>query len=159
MATKAIQKIREELGDQPKDANRLIHLLNSKNRHELHELGVEDRTEEILKIKKVLSKRNLMLNLEEKCHKMQVGIDMFMTKFQILRDKALPNPVVIHDKLTTQLDYTDRLMKLAKEKSISSGIKSLPIGKVLYDTFELLFLLDHEVKYLFFTKTNSSKYA
>jgi len=40
--------------------------LNSKNRGELDELGVEDIIETILKIKKVLSKRNLMLNLEKK---------------------------------------------------------------------------------------------
>ena len=32
VATEAIQKVREELGDKPEDANRLIHLLNSKNR-------------------------------------------------------------------------------------------------------------------------------
>lgn len=64
VATKAIQKVREELGDQLEDANQLIHLLNSKNRYELHELGVQDRTEVILEIKKVPSKRNLMLNLE-----------------------------------------------------------------------------------------------
>lgn len=115
IATEAIQKVREELGDKPEDANRLIHLLNSKNRYELHELGIEDRTEAILEIKKVLSKRNLMLNLEEKCHNMQVAIDKFMAKFQILRDKGLPSPMVINEKLMTQLDYSDRLRRLAKE--------------------------------------------
>jgi len=50
------------------DANRLIHFLNNKNRYELHELDIEDETKTILEIRNVLSKRNLMLNLEEKCH-------------------------------------------------------------------------------------------
>jgi len=103
--------------------------LNSKNRHELNELGVEDKIEAIIKIKKVPSKRNLMLNLEEKCHDMQVGTDRFMTKFQILRKKCLPSPMVIHEKLMTQLDYVDRLKKLSKEQAITSGVKALPTGK------------------------------
>ena len=42
VATEAIQKVREELGDQPEDANRLIHLLNSKNRYKLNELDRRD---------------------------------------------------------------------------------------------------------------------
>ena len=63
------------------DANKLIHFLNNKNRYELQELNIEDRTKTILEIRKVLSKRNLMLNLEEKCNNMQVAIDRFMAKF------------------------------------------------------------------------------
>ena len=133
--------------------------MKKKNRRELNELGVEDRTEAIIKIKKVLSKGNLMLNLEEKCHNMQVGIDRFMTKFQILREKGLPSPMVIHDKLMTQLDYVDRLKKLSKEQESTSGVKALPTRKVLYDTLENLFFLEHEVKHLFVTKPIFSKFT
>jgi len=115
VATKTIQKLKEDLGDQPEDANQLIQFLNSRNRHELNELGVEEGTEAIIKFKRVLSKRNLMINLEKKCHNMQVNIDKFMEKFQILRDKGLPSPMVINDKLMTQLDYVDKLNKLSKE--------------------------------------------
>jgi len=67
--------------------------------------------------------------------------------------------MVNHDKLMTQLDYTDRLRKLAKEQASTSGIKALPTGKVLYDTLENLFFLEHEVKHLFVTKPNFSKYT
>ena len=158
VATEAMQKVREELGDIPEDANQLIHFLNNKNRYELHELGIEDRTKAILEVKKVISKRNHMLNLEEKFHNMQVAIDRFMDKFQIFRDKGIPSPMVIHDKLMTQLDYTDRLGKLAKEQASSSGIKTLPTGRVLYDTFENLLFLENEVKILFVTKPNFAKY-
>ena len=45
IATGAIQKVKEELVDMPEDANRLIHFLHNKNRYELHELDIEDRTE------------------------------------------------------------------------------------------------------------------
>jgi len=126
--------------------------------HELNELGVEDKTVAIIEVKKVLSKRNLMFNLEEKCHNMQVDIDRFMEKFQILRNKGLPSPMVIHDKLMNQLNYVDRLRKLAKDQASTLGIKALPTGKVLYDILEDLFFLEHEVKHLFVTKPNFAKY-
>lgn len=35
IATESIQKVREELGDKPEDANQLIHFLHSKNKYEL----------------------------------------------------------------------------------------------------------------------------
>ena len=91
-----------------------------------NKLNIEDRTEAILEIRKVLSKRNLMINLEEKFHNMQIAIDRFMAKFNILREKGLPSPMVINDKLMPQLDYSDRLKKLAKEQDSYSSIKALP---------------------------------
>ena len=100
-----------------------------------------------------------MLNLEKKFKSIQDDIDRFMTMFRILREKGLPSPMVINDKLMNQLDYSDRLRRLAKEQAISSGIKALPTGKVLYDTLENLFFLEHEVKHLFLTKPNFEKYT
>lgn len=90
---------------------------------------------------------------------MLVAINRFMVKFQILSNKGLSNLMVIHDKLMTQLDYTNRLRKLDKEQASTSGIKALPTGKVLHDTFENLFFLEHEVKHLFVTKPNFAKYT
>lgn len=63
----AIQKTKEELGDKPKEANQLIDFLNSRNRYQLDALEIEDRKATILEIKKVLTKKNLMLNLEKRC--------------------------------------------------------------------------------------------
>ena len=47
-AREAIQKIKEELGKKPKKALEIIKFLNSKNRQELEEIGINDRTETIL---------------------------------------------------------------------------------------------------------------
>jgi len=152
MATEAIQRVKEELGEIPEEATRIIQFLNSKNKYELQELEIEDRTKTILEVRKVLSKRNLMQNLEDKCQNMQVAIDRFMAKFQILREKGLPNPLVINDKLTTQEDYNKKIREVAKDQVNTSSIKALPTGKVLYQTFENLFYLQHEVKYLFINK-------
>jgi len=79
----------------------LIDFLNSRNRYQLDELEIEDRTTTIIEIKKVLTKRNLMINLEKRYQSIQVDIDTFMLKYGILREKGLPSPLVIHDKLVT----------------------------------------------------------
>jgi len=49
----------------PEEATRIIHFLNS-NKYELQELDIANRTGTILEVKKVLTKRNLMMNLEDK---------------------------------------------------------------------------------------------
>jgi len=137
----------------------LITFLNSKNRYRLDELEIEDRTATILEIKKVLTKRNLMLNMEKRCQSIQTDIDSFMLKYGILREKGLPSPMVIHDKLMTQEDYIDKLNKMARSQASTSGMKSLPTGNVLYDGLENLFYIEHEVKHLFTSKPNFSKYT
>lgn len=65
-----IQKIRAFLGHMPEQANRIIHFLNTKNSEELVTLDVRDRIDTILEIKKVLTKRTLMQNLERRCQDM-----------------------------------------------------------------------------------------
>jgi len=48
---------------------------------------------------------------------------------------------------------------LSKEQASTSGVKALPIGKVLYDTLENIFFLEHEVNHLFVTKPKFAKYT
>jgi hypothetical protein len=81
---KAIEKIRVELGDMPAHANEIIKFLNSKNREELEELKIEDRTGTILEVKRVLTKRGLMLQLEEKFQSMDQGVQKFFNKIETL---------------------------------------------------------------------------
>lgn len=143
----------------PEEAARIIHFLNSKNKYELQELEIPDRTGTILEVTRVVTMRNLMLNLEDKCQNMQLAVDRFMAKFELLKEKGLPNPLVINDKLMTQADYNKKIREVAKEHVITSSMKGMPTGKVLYQTFENLFYLQHEVKHLFINKPTFSKYT
>jgi hypothetical protein len=58
----------------PTDANEIIGFLNSKRREELEALEIEDKTETILEVKKVLTKRGLMLQLEERAQAMDIKV-------------------------------------------------------------------------------------
>ena len=99
LAREAIQNIKEELGKKPEESLEIIKFLNSKNRQELEEIGINDRTETILAVRKVISKKNLMIQLEDKFQNMEISITRFMIKFDVLRQKGLPNPLVINDRL------------------------------------------------------------
>jgi hypothetical protein len=57
----AIEKIKGELGEMPIEATEIIRFLNSKTKEELEDLKIEDRMETILEVKRVLTKRGLML--------------------------------------------------------------------------------------------------
>ena len=80
-----------------------------------------------------------MLNLEDKCQTMPLAIDRFMVKFEVLRQKGLPNPLVINDKLMTQEDYNRKFREVARDQVNTSSMKGMPTRKVLYQAFENLF--------------------
>jgi F0F1-type ATP synthase membrane subunit b/b' len=118
----AVEKIRTELGDMPAQANEIIRFLNSKTREELEELKIEDRTETILEVKRVLTKRGLMLQLEEKIQVMDQGVQRFFSKIDALQRKGLPGMKVINDKLMTLTDYKKKLTEVSRDSSKFAGI-------------------------------------
>ena len=100
-----------------------------------------------------------MVQREDKFQKMEVAITRFMVKFDVLRQTGLRNPLVTNDRLMRHEGYDNKIREVAKEQENSSSMKGIPIGKVLYQTFDNLFYLQHEVKYLFISKPTFSKYT
>jgi hypothetical protein len=133
----AIEKIRVELGDRPTQANDIIKFLNSKTREELEGLKIEDRTETILEVKRVLTKRGLMLQLEEKVQVMDQGVQRFFNKIEALQKKGLPSLKVINDKLMTLPDYKKRLAEVSKDNSNFASIQGSITGKAFLDALQL----------------------
>jgi hypothetical protein len=101
----AIEKIKGELGEMPKEATEIIRFLNLKTWEELEDLKIEYRTKTILKVKRVLTKRGLMLQMEEKVQTMDTGVQILFSKIEALQKKGLLNLMVLNDKLMTLPDY------------------------------------------------------
>lgn len=158
-----IQKTRALLGQMPKQENRLIHFLNTKTNEDLEALRITNRIGTILEIKRVLTKRTLMQNLERRCQDMQVEINSFIERFTILHKKGLPSPLGSNDRLMKHINYTHKLNKYATDQIISSastsGEKALPFGQALYENLENLFYIEHEVKHLFAIPPNLFRYT
>jgi hypothetical protein len=155
----AMDKIRTELGDMPAQANEIIRFLNSKTREELEELKIEDRTETILEVKRVLTKRGLMLQLEENIQVMDQGVQKFFHKIDALQRKGLPSMKVINDKLMTLPDYKKRLAEVSKDNSKFAGIQGTITGRSFMDALQLDIGIQHEIKHIFVTKPTFAKYT
>ena len=97
----------------------------------------------------VITKRNLMKQLEDKCQTMELTIARFMVKCYAFRQKGLPNPLVINDMFMPHEDYDKKIREVAKEQANNSSMKGMLTGKFLYQTFENLLYLQYEVKHLF----------
>lgn len=108
---------------------------------------------------KLISKRNFMMQLEDKCQATELAINIFMNNIDVLSQKGLPNPLVINERLMRQEYYDKNIREVAKEQSNNSSLKGIPTGKLLYQTFENHFYLQHEVNHLFVNKPSFAKYT
>jgi ABC-type branched-subunit amino acid transport system ATPase component len=133
-ARQAIDKIREELGERPTEATEIIRFLNSKTKEELEALEIEDRTETILEVNKVLTKKGLMLQLEEKSQTMDIGVQRFFKKVDSLHKKGLLSLFVINDKLIILSEYKQEILIVAKYGSKFLGIQGSITGKAFLET-------------------------
>jgi hypothetical protein len=158
-AKQAIDRIKGELGEMPTEANEIIKFLNSKSKEELEALQIEDRTETILEVKRVLTKRGLMLQLEERVQAMDVAVQRFFSKTDSLQKKGLPSLFVINNKLITLSDYKQKILTVAKDGSKFTGIKGSITGKAFLETLRLDLSIQQEIKYLFITKPTFTKYT
>ena len=85
------------MGTKPKEASRMIRVLNSKTRQQLQEMNIPDKTTTILEIKKVLVKKNLLNHLITKCEALNTIVRRFHSKFSMLHKKGLPEIVSSND--------------------------------------------------------------
>ena len=159
VAQVGIQKTKIEIADKPAEAIKLIGFLNSKNKAELEELNISDRTENILQIRKVLAKRNIMNCLEEKCEAMNLSVTKFLAKYTILGKAGLPDIHGFNEKLMVQTDYDKNIRAHAKEQVNKTLPQGSPTGKVVLQYFEDLFFLHNEIKHIFVIKPNFAKYT
>ena len=143
----------------PAEATKIIKFLNSKTKEELEELRIEDRTKTILKFKRVLTKRGLMIQLEEKVQAMDIGVQRFFSKIEALQKKGLPGLRVINDKLMTLSDYKKKLATVAKDSSKFSRIHGSITGRAFLEAFQSDISIQHEIPYIFIVKPTFAKYT
>lgn len=158
-AREGISATNEEVGDMPTTTNRIIKILNSRNRYDLEELGVADRTKNILHVKKVLTKKNLSLQLEEKCQNLELTLNRFFNRIEPLNQKRLPSLFVINDKLMAREHYIKKLQGIAMDATNLSNIKGSITGKALLEAINNQIYIEHEVKHVFVVKPTFQKYS
>ena len=143
----------------PVEDIQIIKFLNSKTREELEELKIEYRTKFILEVKRVPTKRGLMIQLEEKVQAMDIGVKIFFSKIEALQKKGLPGLRVINDKLMTLSYYKKKLATVAKDSLKFSRIQGSITGKVFLEAFQSDISIQHKIHYIFIIKPTFAKYT
>lgn len=127
--------------------------------YELEDLGVEDMTETILQVKKVLTKKSLNVQLEEKCQNMELTINRSFNRIQPLNHKGLPSLFVINEKFMAREDYVKKLQGIATNVANISNNKGNITGKALLEAINNQIYIEHELKHVFVVKPTFEKYT
>ena len=109
-------------------------------------------------MKEILTKNNLITQLEEKCQSLEITINMFFTRIEDLNQKGLPSLFVINDKLITQEYYIKKMKKLAKDSSNFANIKGSMTSRAFLEAMGNDFYIQHEVNHIFVAKPIFAKY-
>lgn len=157
------QRARASLGNMPKIANRMIHVPNNHTGLELAGMGIRDRTDTILLIKRVLTLRNYVQTLDRRCQEMQTEVNEFIAKITALHNRGLPSLETSAGRLLSHEHYARRVNNYAANQITASASlleeTGPPFGQTLYEKLENLFFIEHEIKHLFEVPPNYYKYT
>jgi len=136
------QKARASLGNMPEVANIMIQVLNYRTGTELAKMGIRNRIDTILLIKRVLTLRNYVQALDRKCQEMQIEVNEFITKITTLHSRGLPSLVTSARRIFSHEHYAKRINNYATNQITTSSSTSEetgpPSGQSLYDKLENL---------------------
>lgn len=153
-----IQKAKTVLGNRAEQENRMIDFLNRHEREELAAIGIPNRTEAVLTVKKVLTLRNYVQDVERKCYEITADEEEFKVKLAVLQAKGLPSLLSGVGKLISPDQFANRMATTIENQIIASGSSSEqagpPTGQSLYDKLGGLFFIENEVNHLFETPPN-----
>jgi len=118
------QRARASLGRMPEVANRMINVLNNRTGAQLANMGIKDRTDTILVIKRVLTLRNYVQALERKYQYIQAEVNSFTTKLTALYDKGLPSLINNAGRLLPHEQYAKRVNNYITDQLTASASTS-----------------------------------
>lgn len=115
------QRAQASLGNMPEIANRMIQVLNNRTGLQLAGMGIRDRTDTILLIKRVLTLRNYVQTLDRKCQEMQTEVNEFIAKITALHNGGLPSLVTSARRLLSHEHYANRVNNYATNQITASA--------------------------------------
>lgn len=157
------QRARASLGSMPDISTRMINVLNNRTGLQLETMGIRDRTDTILLIKRVHTLRSYVKTLERKCQDIQVEINAFSTKITELHGRGLPSLVTSAGRLLSHEQYAKRVNNYASNQLTATASSPEAVGppsrQEIYDKLENLFFIEHEIKHPFEVPPNYYKYT
>lgn len=125
-------------------------------------MGITNRTDTILLVKRVLTLRNHVQTLDKRCQEMQTEVNIFIEKITTLYNRGLPSLVTSAVRLLSHENYGKRVDTYATNQITAAASTSEetgpPSGQSLYNKIENLFFIANEIRHLFEVPPNYYKY-
>jgi len=122
-------------------------------------LGINDRTTTILELKKFITNKNLILQLEEKCSSVNVITQGFFSRLEPLTSKGFPSIFVINDKLIPIEGYVRKLTEVKTSATTISNIRGTTTPRLVLSALYGTFFILNEIKHIFLLKPTFTKYT
>lgn len=137
----------------------MIKSLNSKSKDELQHIGIQDKTETILEIKRVMNRKNLMVQLENNCLNLEASIPRFQKEMRLLNKKGLAGLIGVANQLSSLTEYQDKLSTISHDKSKFANVKGQIIGERFIDLLVDDLSIFYEIRHLFMVKPIYQNYT
>lgn len=104
-----VEKTKDAIKQKPGEAHKIIKMVNSKTRYELEEVQIQDKTCTIMEVKGILTKNNLMIQLENKCEELDLQVKIFNIELNVLQENGLVALKAYNGKLIPLENYQVQL--------------------------------------------------
>lgn len=112
-----------------------------------------------MEVKRVLKKRNLMIQLENKCKELKLQVKRFNIKFNVLQEKGLPALRASNRKLIPLENYQDQLCNIVVDASIFAKVRGTISGKAFMEGLHHDLFIQHQIHHLFLNKPTFQTYT
>jgi hypothetical protein len=155
---KDVEVALQELGNKPQLANQIIKVLNSKTKEELNQSGFKDRTNTIMEVERVFTKRNLIQQVWNKLTHLQKSVQWFNNHYKRMVEMGLPE---IYGKkgLLPFPEYQPLLVKSRENANKFKGATRVLKGKTIVDLLDEDFFLLWHLRNLFDTPPTYERYT
>lgn len=93
----------------PEEAKNIIELMNSKTREELEDLNIPNITAIVIEVKRILTNKKLVIQLENKRKDLELQLKRLNKNFTLLQEKGLPTLRTSNGQLIPLENYKEQL--------------------------------------------------
>ena len=156
---KDVKNTFQELGNIPKKTTKIIKLLNSKSNEELSKKGIKNRTNMVMDIENVFTKRS---RIQQTCNKLiplQSNVEYLSILYKKIIEKGLPECWDKNGNLFSLQNYHKFLIKAKEDTNKYRGITGMLKGPIIVDLLDEDFLLLWQLRNLFVITPTYERYT
>ena len=111
-----------------------------------------------MEVKRVITKKNLIIQLEDKCKELELQVKRVNGKFGLFQDKGLPSLRDCNGKLIPLENYQDQLRNIDVDTSDFTKVRGEINGEAFTEGLQYDLFIQYEIHHLFLNKPTFQTY-